>query len=463
MKICAACTLELPKESFDDEQWQMMLHRSRCTTCISDERAAQLSAPECWICKEGEAEQSECLRRDCSCRGADAGFVHLSCLVRYAEKKNQEWDDRNPDDREFGGIREPWEVCPNCLQDYQNTMSVDIANEFLSFVDREHPNDEQKQVEALNLKLWLLLSTVGSSRQTLIISEAKEVASRVLTLIHQMKVETHMLPTRYMQIEALTYNDLGMLALREGTPENSAQEAVLHFEKYLELSTAVDFTVGIANAEYNIAFAKSTYESCDDARHKEERLRKSRDLYELRVTKHGEGNALAINEGLNLAIALWGANRGIEAERLLTRVAAISRRVHGPQHKLTENVELDLRDFQVREVMVQVEGEWKHFQVLQYEANEDIYVIQGPLAKPRNIRAEMRSTVAANNVRLVAGTPVVCHGLKDESSHLNENIADLKYYCDEADSYEIHFEDKLEDSLMVNVKNLRIVMALPEK
>ena len=237
---------------------------------------------------------------------------------------------------------------------------------------------------------------------------------------------------------------------------------MLHFEKYLELSTAIDFAVGIANAEYNIAFAKSTYERCDDARHKEVWLKKSRDLYTLRVTMHGKGNALAINEGVNLAIALWGSNRGIEAERLLTRVAAVSRRVHGTEHKLTKIVELDLRDFQVREVMVQVEGEWKHFQVLQYEANEDEYVIQGPLAKPRNIRAETRSTVAAINVLLVAGTPVVCHGLKDESSHLNGKIADLKYYCDEADSYEIHFEDKLEDSRMVNVEYLRIVINLPE-
>ena len=64
MKICAAYTLELPKESFDNEQWNMMLHQRRCTTCIGDERVAQLTAPECWICKEDEAEQSECLRRD---------------------------------------------------------------------------------------------------------------------------------------------------------------------------------------------------------------------------------------------------------------------------------------------------------------------------------------------------------------------------------------------------------------
>ena len=27
------------------------------------------------------------LRRDCACRGADAGFVHLACLTDYAEIK----------------------------------------------------------------------------------------------------------------------------------------------------------------------------------------------------------------------------------------------------------------------------------------------------------------------------------------------------------------------------------------
>jgi len=35
------------------------------------------SAPVCYLCLDGEADESgEQLRRDCACRGTDAGFVH---------------------------------------------------------------------------------------------------------------------------------------------------------------------------------------------------------------------------------------------------------------------------------------------------------------------------------------------------------------------------------------------------
>jgi hypothetical protein len=144
MKICSACTLELPKQRFNNKQWPLELNQRRCTTCIADERVAELTTPECWICFQDEVDKSECLRRDCSCRGPDAGFVHLSCLVRYSEKKNIEWDGRDPDDRLFNDFVKPWEVCPNCRQRYQNTLKADIANEFVSFVERKHPNDQQK-------------------------------------------------------------------------------------------------------------------------------------------------------------------------------------------------------------------------------------------------------------------------------------------------------------------------------
>ncbi len=55
-------------------------------TCITDECVAELTTPKCWICYHDEVDKSECLRRDCSCRGPDAGFVHLSCLVSYPLK-----------------------------------------------------------------------------------------------------------------------------------------------------------------------------------------------------------------------------------------------------------------------------------------------------------------------------------------------------------------------------------------
>lgn len=45
----------------------------------------------CWICFDGDPdEEGKPIVRDCSCRGDDAGFAHLSCRVKYAEKKTSD-------------------------------------------------------------------------------------------------------------------------------------------------------------------------------------------------------------------------------------------------------------------------------------------------------------------------------------------------------------------------------------
>jgi len=61
-----------------------------------EEQTGGEDVPHCWICHdEGTDELGEPLRRDCSCRGLDSGFVHLSCLVEYAKQKTKQWDGRN--------------------------------------------------------------------------------------------------------------------------------------------------------------------------------------------------------------------------------------------------------------------------------------------------------------------------------------------------------------------------------
>jgi len=299
-------------------------------------------APFCWICFGDEADEPELLRRDCSCRGTDAGFVHLSCLVEYAKKKNIAWDEDEVGCQDMNELTEPWRVCPNCKQDYQNTLSVDIANEFVSFVKRQHPNNMQKHAEGLYLKLW----TLRKSLKPVQIDEVKEVATTILEMIGQLKVETPMLP-KIMKMEAFTHNGLGLIALREGK-EESAKEALIHFEKNLELSTAINYAAGIADAEYNIALAKSKYERCD-VRHNEVQLKVCQDLYESYVASYGEEHTCTINTGVQLAIVLWNANRVIEADELLTRLVTVSGRVHGPQHEATKNAELWLQKINARQ------------------------------------------------------------------------------------------------------------------
>jgi len=223
----------------------------------------------------------------------------------------------------------PWEVCPNCRQRYQNTLKADIANEFVSSVERKHPNDQQKKVEALVLELTALYN---SQQPTQI--DAKVVATRVLVLIRDMKIKTTMPPERWTQLEAYTYFVLGVIVSKEET-EGSDQEALVHLGKSLELSRAINFARGMASAEHSISLVKSKLERCT-GRNNEDELMKLQAVHDLNVRNYGEENELTISSGLNLAIALWKAKRGVEAERLSMRVADLSERIHGPQHNTTK-------------------------------------------------------------------------------------------------------------------------------
>jgi hypothetical protein len=45
----------------------------------------------CYLCLDCDLDDdSKPLRRDCACRGTDAGFVHLSCLANYAATKSKQ-------------------------------------------------------------------------------------------------------------------------------------------------------------------------------------------------------------------------------------------------------------------------------------------------------------------------------------------------------------------------------------
>jgi hypothetical protein len=80
----------------------------------------------CYLCLSGEIDEP--LRRDCSCRGTDAGFVHLSCLAQYATCKSNA---QTSGEEEFV---KPWRECPNCHQAYKNELRLDIANDSIQTI-----------------------------------------------------------------------------------------------------------------------------------------------------------------------------------------------------------------------------------------------------------------------------------------------------------------------------------------
>jgi hypothetical protein len=159
----------------------------------------------CYLCLDGGADEQ--LRRDCACRGTDAGFVHLSCLTDYLATKSI----RASDMTEFV---KPWRECPGCHQYYRNELAIDIAAKFVPFVRRQYPQDTQRQVESHHLKLDALCSMFErlQPRQK---REYGVTANVLLSLIDRMKVDARPLSVRYFQLEAdATIPMVGLLLMR---------------------------------------------------------------------------------------------------------------------------------------------------------------------------------------------------------------------------------------------------------
>ena len=100
----------------------------------------------CYLCFDGGVDDlDQPSRRECACRGTDAGFVHLSCLAKYAASISLQAHTAKE-------AIKPWEICPGCHQKYQHQLRIDITTEFVSFIRKQYPRDTQKQVEEIQMK-----------------------------------------------------------------------------------------------------------------------------------------------------------------------------------------------------------------------------------------------------------------------------------------------------------------------
>jgi hypothetical protein len=176
-------------------------------------------------------------------------------------------------------------------------------------------------------------------------------------------------------------------------------------------------------------------------------------MYERIINTHGMDSVRTLRVGLIYAKGLWGDNHCIEAERLLTKLATISRRVHGPDHKTTiKTVEL-LNIFKLRVVIVL--PDCKQFQALRYENDGEICIVTGPITKPRQIEEERIYHIENNLLIPNLGCPVICHGLVS-ASHLNGELGEVRHLMQDEKRCAVYFAKKGIKSALVKPANLRI-------
>ena len=166
---------------------------------------------------------------------------------------------------------------------------------------------------------------------------------------------------------------------------------------------------------------------------------------------------------MNYANALWNTGNLIEAERVVAKLVAVSRRVHGPKHNISMEAQGLLEKFQERQVLV-FPYPATMFQALRYENDGKICVLQGPISDPRSNHNEEIHHVE-NNLVLPRNCPVICHGLVS-ASHLNGEIGAARGNVKHDGTgfrLAVHFDKKSLKSALVRPANLRIVFELPSE
>jgi hypothetical protein len=434
----------------------------------------------CYFCfGEEEDEEGKPLVRDCSCRGDSAGFAHLSCLTMYAEQKC-----KAAGDRDIAAFAEPWKICNNCKQPFQGQLSIDLSSAFVLFAEATYGHagnskyEKLRVIDSLRSKIMALHDTVDKE---MVKVEMTILINCLLSMIDQTKKDLKMSGWIHMpqyseeykynrllcgEYEAFAYTTIG--ALTSDASEEGFKIMMTHYKK----ASAICKLVGMKDEANNldtfisVLTAEKQGANYTDALSCTERnsvLGIMRNTYEHTLNTKGIDSEDTIRSGLYYAMQLWDTNSCIEGERLVTKLATISRQVHGPDHKITlESVEL-LEVFKERLITVLPEN--TPFQALRYENDCEICVVTGPITEPRRKDEEREHCVQSNLILPNKKCPVICHGLVS-APHLNGELGEVRNMKqDETGTTRlgVFFERKGVKSALVKPENLRIVFELPSE
>jgi len=229
--------------------------------------------------------------------------------------------------------------------------------------------------------------------------------------------------------------------------EEGMMTAITHFKKARAFYNLIGMAGAAKRVEGKIDGVTAKMQS-NDERMSPAAVSTVFSLYENNIKRNGMDSEDTIRSGLLYSRGLWNANHCIEAERLITKLATMSRRVLGPDHKITiEAVEL-LDIFKLRGVLV-LPGP-KLFQALRYENDGEICVVQGPIIEPRRVDDERLYRVESHLIHPIVGCVVICHELIS-ASHLNGELGEVRNIKHSGTEIRlaVHFEKKGVKSALV--------------
>jgi hypothetical protein len=185
--------------------------------------------------------------------------------------------------------------------------------------------------------------------------------------------------------------------------------------------------------------------------------------YASMIEAYGATPEKVIAAGLTYSEHLVKTKHILEAERLVTKLVTISRRVHGPKHRITRKTEAMQTVLKKRRVWVV--GKTDHFHILRYETDDQMCVVKGPDTKPEQDQKTFR--VACDLILPALGCPVICCGLVS-ATHLNGEMGEVKeqMHRNTGILLKVHFfGSKIQGKRIWGVKpvNLRVAFELPEE
>ena len=329
-----------------------------------------------------------------------------------------------------------------------------------------------KVMDSLRTKIAALLKNIDDSQGELLV-ECKSLCTQLISTVNKTKKDFNMSRWIHMpklseeyeyyrlmcgNYEGFAYEMLGITVLRT---EEGMMTAITHFKKARAFYNLIGMAEAAKRVEGKIDGVTAQMQSND------ERISPAAacSLYENNLKRNGMDSEDTIRAGILYSRGLRGDSHCIEAERLVTKLSAVSRRVLGPDHKTTFKANEVLKEFKERDVHV-LPGP-KLFQALRYENDGEICVVQGPITDKsmfnRNTANEKMYHIANSQVIPSEGCAVICHGLIS-ASHMNGELGEVRNIFGSGTEIRlgVNFEKKGVKSALVKPVNLRIAFELPE-
>ena len=402
---------------------------------------------------------------------------------------------------------------------------MDLSSRFVSFVDVTYgypgngESDKMKVMTALRYKIDELISVLRPhaviedisnedlKKYATLKMECEPLIRKLLSMVDEMKKEKKMdrwvhmphtsLEYQFYELlccyEAKAYASLGWIS---GTDTEANMKSAI---KYFELARTIYYLLGIeedaAKMDTNIVIYRASLDKFEGGNGKltgHVLYDMAKSQYERQVALHGSTTHNSILAGLTYGKSLLhqGAPWCIEGERLIMKMTADSRRIHGPEHKITIHADDLLKESKERFVFVLPDNKGipdpTPFQALRYDNDGERCIVTGPVTKPRREGQEQIFHVRTDLILPCPGCPVICHDLVTagtayglvNASPLNGKLGAVKSFyrtnktgvdksgfCGDGSGVPVivHFENSSQIPAVVKPENIRIAFDLPSE